>query len=252
MDTKNSRVQKFDSNGKFLLMWGSPGKSDGQFNVNLPDEGRLAVDMQGNVYVLDADNYRVQKFDGSGKFLTRWGTKGKGAGQFIEAADIAVDRQDNVYVVDMQNQVVQKFSSNGRFLLRWGSQGVKNGQFTYPTSVAIDPDGNVLVADVGRLQKFDRNGRFLAQIDPLNLSAIQLWNVAIDNQGNIYIADNASNRIVKLDRSGNFLTAWGSSGTGEGQFIWLEDVAVDEDGNVYTADNSANSVQKFRQPAFHP
>lgn len=255
MDTKNARVQKFDSNGKFILMWGSPGSGEEQFLITVPDEGRLAVDMQGNVFVLDVSNFRVQKFDGNGKFLAQWGTKGKGDGQFNEAADIAIDKQNNIYIVDFQNRVVQKFDENGKFLLRWGTTGLKDGEFAGLFSVAIDLDGNVLVADeTGRIQKFDGNGNFLSKISPEKIDdqSIDTWNIAVDNQGNIYVADHGGFRIVKLNSRGEVLATWRGKETGAGLFDKLQDITVDEQGYVYITDSGSNLVQKFRQPAYHP
>ena len=161
MDTKNSRVQKYDQDGKFLLMWGNPGSGDGQFSISLPDEGRLAIDSRGDVYVIDVSNFRIQKFDSQGSYLTQWGSRGDGDSQFIEPADIAIDQLDNIYVVDYQSYHVQKFDPNGKLLLRWGSAA----QFTNTGSVAIDPQGNILVCDQsGRIRKFDSDGKLLSTI----------------------------------------------------------------------------------------
>jgi tripartite motif-containing protein 71 len=248
MDVGNSRVQKFDSNGNFILMWGSPGNGDGQFTITLPDEGRLGVDSLGNVFVVDTNNNRIQKFDSVGKFLTKWGTKGDGEGQFQEASDIAIDRQDNIYVGDYQSSNVQKFDTNGNFLLRWKSPG-------NIYSVAIDPDGNILVADeAGRLRKFDGSGILVSEIKPKPVDNIpvELWNIAIDHQGNIYIADYSGFRIVKLDSRGEFLTTWRGSNTGAVPFESLEDIAVEEQGNIFITDSANNLVLKFRQPGFRP
>jgi tripartite motif-containing protein 71 len=255
MDVGNSRVQKFDSSGKFLMMWGSRGSADGQFLITLPDDGHLAVDSQGNVFVLDVSNYRVQKFDSNGKYLTQWGTQGDGEGQFIEAADIAIDKQDNLYVGDFKSNTVQKFDENGKFLLRWGTTGDSDGQFSGITSVAIDQEGNVLVNDDGGpLQKFDTNGKFLSKIslDPLNGHFIEFWNVAVDAKGNIYIADHNSFRIVELDSQGKNLATWDGGIAGAAAFKSLEDIAVDEQGNVYVTDSISNLVQKFQLPALRP
>ena len=72
-DSQNSQIVKFDSNGKLLLEWGSQGEADGQFNFPPDDYASVAVDAQGNVYVTDDTNARIQKFDSNGKFLTKWG-----------------------------------------------------------------------------------------------------------------------------------------------------------------------------------
>ena len=104
-DTGNRRIKRFDSNGTFLLEWGSLGIGDGQFGF----PGTVAVDSFDNVYVA-ADN-RIQKFDINGAFLLKWGSFGTGDGQFDEPVGIAVDSLDNVYVADFRNSRIQKFGS---------------------------------------------------------------------------------------------------------------------------------------------
>lgn len=256
MDAGNSRVQKFDHNGRFLLMWGSQGAGDGQFSTSIPDEGSVAVDADGNVYVGDSDNYRIEKFDRSGNFLAKWGTNGSGDGQFIEIADIAIDSQINVYVSDFLKNTIQKFDRNGKFLLTWGSSGLEVGQFSGAASIAFDGQGNVLVAEVetGRIQKFDSNGKplshfFLPQVAD---RPVVPYAMALDSQGNMYISDNPARRIVKFDRDMQLLAVWGSQGAGMGQFMDMHTLRVDAEGNVYITDAANNCVQKLRQPSFRP
>jgi DNA-binding beta-propeller fold protein YncE len=109
------------------------------------------------VYVVDAGNFRIQKFDGSGNFLLAWGSQGSGPGQFLDAAYIAVDSLGNVYVTDGRNSCVQKFDSSGNFITQWGSQGSGPGQFNMPRGVAVDSSGNVYVTEAinQRVQKFE-------------------------------------------------------------------------------------------------
>src|SRR5680860_678354 len=78
-DTGNNRIQKYDSDGNFLIKWGEEGSNDGQF-IKLHD---IAVDPSGKyVYTLELKNHRVQKFTSEGSFILKWGyedTGGKGA-----------------------------------------------------------------------------------------------------------------------------------------------------------------------------
>src|SRR6185503_11681617 len=64
----NNRIAKFDKDGKFIKQWGSTGAEQGQFN----GAKSLAIDAQGNVYVADAGNKRVQVFDGDGNFKSQF------------------------------------------------------------------------------------------------------------------------------------------------------------------------------------
>jgi DNA-binding beta-propeller fold protein YncE len=103
----NYRVQKFDSNGNFLIQWGPPGvNTAGSIQI-----GGVATDQENNVYVADGANQRVQKFSSTGAFLSEWGTFGTGPGQFNQPSGIAVDPSGNyVYVSDSYNSRVEVFA----------------------------------------------------------------------------------------------------------------------------------------------
>ena len=70
----------------------------------------MAVDGNGNVYVVDDGNHRIQVFTSSGDFITQWGSLGTGDGQFQLPNGVALDATGNIYyVVDQNNHRVQKF-----------------------------------------------------------------------------------------------------------------------------------------------
>ncbi|MGC1928965.1 MAG: hypothetical protein WA667_08325 [Candidatus Nitrosopolaris sp.] len=119
-------------------------------------------DSYGNVYVSDYFNDRVQKFDGNGHFITKWGSPGHGDGQYgcgnnprphncydDGPQGIAADRLGHVYVVDTVNNRIEMFNSNGTFITKWGSSGTLDGQFNGPTAIVVDRDNNVYVSDSG-------------------------------------------------------------------------------------------------------
>ncbi|MDQ2691962.1 MAG: 6-bladed beta-propeller [Chloroflexota bacterium] len=251
MDTNNSRVQKFDSEGNFLLAWGSEGSGQGQFGDILnPREGHLAVDTRGHVYVIDLKNSRVQKFDNHGNYLAQWGAKGYGEGQFTQPLDIAADQQNNIYVADAGNNTIQKFDETGRFLLRWGRYGYADGEFSDVYSVAIAPEGNVLVTDsTGRIQTFDSNGRYLSTTipEPVDNQSVFLGSIAVDNKGDIYVADWYGKRIVKFDPEGKALAAWNGSNVSLDWSFNMQDIAVDRQGNIYLTDGTEDLLRKFQQ-----
>jgi DNA-binding beta-propeller fold protein YncE len=93
----------------FLLAWGSQGFGLGQFNY----PAGVAVDSSGNVYVIDSGYSRVEKFTGSGSFITAWRSSGFGL-------SVAVDSSGNVYVTGGGGNGVKKFDGYGRDLTQWG------------------------------------------------------------------------------------------------------------------------------------
>ena len=141
--------------------WGSAGGGDGQFAFRpyTTDGFGIAVDGGGNVYVADTANNRIQKFDGNGQFLGKWGGGGGGDGQFNHPYDVAVDGGGNVYVADGANHRVQKFDGGGRFVGKWGSEGTGTAS-SHSHAALPDSGGNVYVADIGsglsRVQKLTR------------------------------------------------------------------------------------------------
>jgi len=153
--------QKFDSNGKFLLKWSGKGNGNGEFIPDVNGPEGIAADGQGNVFVADPVNSRIEKFDNNGNFLSTLGSQGTGDGQFLNAEEVAVDQQGNVFVPDNQQNVggptnqVSKFDSNGKFLFKWGGTGLDPGMFNYPAGVAVDKQGNIYVVnDIENVQKF--------------------------------------------------------------------------------------------------
>ena len=217
----------------------------------------VAVDRQGNLYVVDGFNHRIQKFDRNGQFLTMWGSQGDDDGQFNFMAwpgyadgSVAVDEQGHVYVGDVANARIQKFDNNGQFLATWGSRGFADGQFSAPTGVAVDRQGNVYVVDAYRkdIQKFDSNGRFLATWGGPGPEEGQLdgpTRLAVDEEGNVYVTDDGTNQIHKFDGNGQFLVNWGGSGTGDGEFLGIIGITIDGQGNIYVADLDNHRIQKL-------
>jgi len=223
----------------------------GDYGKSVPES--IVLDNYGHVYVTDARNAYILKFDTRGKLLDRWGGKGNLRGQFLAIGGIAVDKAGNVYAVDKDANRIQKFNPEGVLLKEWGQSGSKDGEFNNPQDIAIDGSGNVYVADTmnNRIQKFDSNGIFLTKWGKMGYGDGAEFqypsNVAVDKQGNIYVSDSNNYFIRKFDSKGLFLKKWGDHGSGDGEFGRLgpSSIAVDDSGNVYVVDQYNNRIQKF-------
>jgi|GEM_PF-2459611 len=246
-DSTNHRIQKFTSDGTFLINWGSNGSGDGQFSFPYG----VAVDSSNYVYVVDYGNHRVQKFTSGGTYVTQWGSNGSGDGQFFYPQGIAVDNIGYVYVCDAGNDRMQKFTSTGLFVIKWGSYGSGDGQFNYSTGIAVDSNRYVYVADQGnnRIQKFYSDGTFATKWGSYGSGDGQFdypTGIAVDSSNNVYVSDSFNDRIQKFRPDGTWVTKWGSFGSLDGEFNWPEGLTVDSFGYVYVSDFYNYRIQKFQ------
>jgi len=116
-----------------------------------------AVDKEGNVYVADTINNRIQIFDADGQFVSMFGRQGDGPGFFERPKGVAIDADGHIWVVDAGQHRVQIFNRDGHLLGHFGGPGYLPGQFGLPTGIAIDSRTNrVIVAEQvqGRVQIF--------------------------------------------------------------------------------------------------
>lgn len=107
----------------------------------------LAVDTQGNLYVTDTLNSRVQVFDPDGKYLKTVGSRGSAWGMFDKPKGVALDSFGNLYVADSGWSNVQIFNQKGDVLLFFGGRGPIPGMLKNPTDITIDKQNRIYVAD---------------------------------------------------------------------------------------------------------
>jgi len=202
----------------------------------------IAFDKDGNIYVMDNSNSRIQKFDSNGGYLTYWGS--------ITGWGIAVDNNNYVYVAGSGSNTIYKFNSSGTPITQWGGFGNGNGQFDNPDGIIIDSNNNIFVSEEGgsgygnRIQKFDVNGNFVLEWGSPGSGDGQFnapQQVAVDQKGNVYVVDRDNHRVQKFDNNGNYLTQWGNAN----QLQNPCGVAVDGNDNIYIVDHSLNQIKKF-------
>jgi sugar lactone lactonase YvrE len=156
-DTGNKRIVVYDADGNFITQFGSEGMAAGQFDEPVG----LAFDSQGNLYIADTWNQRVQVYapsaDGTSySHLLQWDIAGW-YGQSVENKPfLAVDNQEHIFITDPEMYRVLEFTTQGGFIRTWGDYGTDNATFGRAAAVTVDNQGHVWVSDSGndRLMRF--------------------------------------------------------------------------------------------------
>jgi len=180
-----------------------------------------------------------------------------GEGILIEPHGIAIGPDDNIYVADTSGYQIVVFSPEGGFVRQFGMQGraPTPGVLNEPWDVTVGEDGTVYVADTwnARITVFDEEG------EPLNFSwghdgpgqtedNYGFWGprgIAVDNDGNIYVADTGNKRVLVFDAEGDFLQEIGSGGGLDGQLDEPVGLAIGPDDELYVADTWNQRIQVF-------
>jgi DNA-binding beta-propeller fold protein YncE len=116
----------------------------------------LAVDAEGNLYVCDTMNDRIEIFDADGKFIRTFGKPGDGPGYFARPKGVAIDSDNHIWISDGQQDRVQVFNQESQLMISLGGHGVLPGQFQGLASILIDKDNRVFTSEIfpGRVQQF--------------------------------------------------------------------------------------------------
>lgn len=153
----NSRVHKFDTEGKYIKSWGEPGSDPGKFS--LPHN--IAITSDKRLIVADRENFRLQIFDTEGNFIDQW--------HIHHPMSVTTDKEDNIYVGEMGPPPVQEGVKNlgncvsilnpeGKLIERLGDElpGSNDNQFVAPHGIAVDSKGSIYVAEVAWTFWFSR------------------------------------------------------------------------------------------------
>jgi sugar lactone lactonase YvrE len=281
-DQGNATIRKITADGTVSTLAGRPGTTglaDGTgINARFTYPEGLAVDGAGNVYVGDWGNETVRKIAPDGVVSTlAGGREGSADGtgrnaQFHDPTGVAVDSAGNVFVTDTLNHTVRKITPASVVSTFVGTAGFygsadatgAEARFYYPRAVALTPDGAVLVADSnnntirkitpeavvstlaglagGSADGVGHNARFFAP-----------WGLAVDQGGNVFVADTENHTIRKIipDRVVSTLAGLATvPGAADGQgatarFSSPRGVAVDAQGFVYVADTQNHAIRRI-------
>jgi sugar lactone lactonase YvrE len=241
---------------KFQLGSGKQGSGNGEFKEPLG----VAVGTNGDVWVADTFNHRVQEFNAAGEYLMQFGKAGKENGQFSAIEGIAVAPNGTIYVADTGNNRVEEFNEKGEYIAQFGNTG--EGELRYPVGVAVAPSGNVYVVNRGigeehraRVDEFTEKGEYIRKFgeetgtNTCEGGALKRpRGIAVASNGNVDVANTGSNCIEQFSETGSVLGSFGKEGSGEGQFKEPGALAFAPSGSIYVADTGNSRIEEFTKP----
>jgi len=272
-----TRVQVFDAEGRYSRQF--PVAFDIGTTVD------IALDADGNIFLVNSICSRVEKYDNLGGFLRMWGKGVNGGagfevclsgcvcgsmgavnGELNRPTALGVDADGNVYVADTKNERIVKYSGQGVFDRTWGwdvapgggagyevclsgcgvgLQGNGDGQFDDPVGIAV-LENTVYVAD-----HYNYRVQLFSRTGSFQAAHMvnyPLGSVDVDRQGGFYFTVYTHDKVGHYDSSGVLIATWGSTGRGIGEFYAPSEVAVAPNGDVYIVDSLNYRLQKFGSP----
>ena len=243
----------------------------------------VAVDNQGDIYVVEVLGNRVRRITPDGMVSTLAGTGVRGYADgpgstalFNGPESLDVDDRGNVYVADASNHCIRLIRTDGMVSTLAGvgeEAGYRDGPaaqalFHYPTGVAVDEAGTVFVADAGnnRIRLISPDGMVTTlagsgergfQDGPADQTQFDgPYRVTVDRDGNIYVVDaivaekrgNHAIRRIAPDGTVTTIVGTGQPGLADGAaaeagLYWPKGVALDEAGNSYVTDSSNGRIR---------
>lgn len=242
----------------------------------------LTADNSGNILVADKKNNRIRKINALGKVTTIAGNEqgnkyGKALfAKFNAPSGIVIDSKGNIYISDTNNNAVKVLRTSGIVELFAGSDRgepgnvngkLKEARFSSPEGLAIDSKDNLYIADKlnHNIRKISTNGqvitlagRLMGNEDGLKSNA-KFYNpvaVAVDTNGNVFVADAGNNKIRKISTDGLVSTLAGKAlGYEDGpgyisKFNTPTGLAIDKSNNLYVSDYGNNTIRKITPYGF--
>lgn len=262
---EKSNVQKFDSSGNLVTIWklkGDEGYTPGPDSISVDINGRIfvsdssaqsiwsldasgrsianwypedssvsspkvAADQKGGVFVLlDAVDCSIQRYDSSGKFLSKLQSQDTRISDLMSEA-FTTDNKGNIYIAESSGthtseingktvtrktvDRILKFDQSGKLIASW-VDGVTGDIRLHGTSaIAVDDKDNIYILDMTSVRKYNSSGKLIIELDDIGHGPGEFTfeeSITVDHNGNLYVGDSNNGRIQKFDLSGKFIRQW--------------------------------------------
>lgn len=264
-DAQNRRVRKIDASGTINTiagnnLWRTPADGTNATSAALFDPTNVVVDQAGNLYIAEQQGYRVFKVSAAGQVSTIAGNGARGITTTTVPATqsplngptgVAVDAAGTVYFADSS-------------IYRISTSGTLSTVVSAPPAVAgltIDAAGNFYFTTGSTVRKMDTTGNVTTIAGTgtpgpgcadgtaaLQCTLSDAFGITLDKNGNIFVADESNQRVIKITGGQVFRVA-GGNGAGESgnggpavsaQLAYPRDLAIGPDGSLYIADQSCS------------
>lgn len=206
VDTYSHRVVKFGPDGTYLASTGKFSESGSELGEFDKPMG-VTVAANGDLYVCDRSNHRIQVLGGDMVSRQSFGSHGKGPCEFHHPWDLAFDSKGNIYVVDCSNYCVKVYTKGFEsFLRQIGKEGTGEGDFQGPSSICIDASDYVYVSDMRCccVKVFSPSGEFVMRLGSSRHERPEFclnkpMGVALDGKGRLFVSDSYNGRVLMYE-----------------------------------------------------
>jgi sugar lactone lactonase YvrE len=249
--TPHPVVEEFDSSGKFIKTFGTRATKFPQPNGSFLTPAGVAVDSDGNVFVIDAGYFhnpgnpfgypvgvRLTEFSQKGDYLRKVDFSITQKGRLMNPMAADVDSNGNIWVANWGNfsdaGEVDVYTSAGKFVKRITK--VNGEGLSAVGGLVSDGKGHIYVGEQNCILELDENGNFVKKIGDGKVSNVM--QVTIDGKGNIWAASNGTQTVAVFKSDGTFITQYNTSHAPVG-------IATDKDGNFYITTTDDNKVYEY-------
>ena len=258
--------------------WGVVGDGGPAIDAFLSWPTAMTMDAEGNIFVSDQGNQRIRRIDAATGIIDHYAGRGYGYGgdngpavnaQMRGIRDMATDSQGNLFVVeegsprvrriDAATGIISTIAGNGNYTGPWGDGGLASSVALYPLgAIALDSQSNIYLVQGSRIRRIDfatgiittvaGNGAYGDTGDggPALQAALDVWDIALDGQNNIFVAGVFGHRVRRIDAAaGTIATVAGNGQAGyagdggpaiDALLNGPSDLSFDADGNLYVTE----------------